>query len=327
MRSSDMKKFLHSMLGVLGVVVALLLANDAICRALIFASTGSIQYKMYRLFNERPKGEIAIIGSSRAQGHFVPSVLGENVFNYGLDGSSQYETVLHLHALIARNDTAPIIVNLDPWGLVGGNLKGDYSLASNCADVPTAAQKLPPLDASTWPGIRFWGKLRTSASFALNAKIGGTKHIEKGAILQRILRNEAEWAHINANLMATEFGINDAVWTDLENVLSAPHPPIYYVLSPVSPAWYKLFAADQENVDGLAGLVARLRSYPNVQVIDLMTDALERFPQSTFFDPTHLNESGARKFSEELKTILCTPSDEPGSVPQGCRRKMCGDLV
>lgn len=306
MRSSDMKKFLLSMLGVLGMVVALLLANDAICRGLIFASTGSIQYKMYRLFNERPKGEIAIIGSSRAQGHFVPNVLGENVFNYGLDGSLQYETVLHLRALIARNDTAPIIVNLDPWGLGSGVLQGDYSLASNRADVPTAAQKLPPLDALTWPGLRFWGKLRASAANALNAKLGGTKHIEKGAILQRISRNEAEWAHINANLNAAKFGINDEVWNDLESVLRAPHPPIYYILSPISPVWYELFAAEQANLDGLANLVDRLRSFPNVQVIDLMTDARERFPQSTFFDPTHLNESGARQFSEELKAILST---------------------
>lgn len=306
MRSSDMKKFLLSLLGVLGVLAALLLANDAICRGLIFASTGSIQYKMYRLFNERPKGEIAIIGSSRAQGHFVPSVLGENVFNYGLDGSSQYETVLHLHALIARNDTAPIVVNFDPWGLGGGNLKGDYSLASNRADVPTAAQKLPPLDASTWPGVRFWGKLRASAANALNAKMGGTKHIDNGAILQRISRNDAEWARINANLKATNFGVNAAVWIDLESCLNAPHPPIYFVISPISPAWYERFAAEHENVDALANLVTRLRSFPNVRVIDLMTDARERFPQSTFFDPTHLNEAGARQFSEELKTILST---------------------
>lgn len=306
MRSSDMKKFLLSMLGVMGVVIALLLANDVICRGLIFASTGSIQYKMYRLFNERPKGEIAVIGSSRAQGHFVPSVLGENVFNYGIDGSSQYETVLHLRALIARNDTAPIIVNLDPRGLGRGDLQGDYSLATNRADIPTAAQKLPPLDASTWPGVRFWGKLRASAANALNAKMGGTKHIDKGAILQRISRNEAEWAHINANLKAAKFGINDEVWNDLESVLNAPHPPIYCVLSPVSPSQYKLFAAEQENLDGLAKLVKRLRSFPNVKVVDLVTDVCERFPQSKFFDPIHLNEAGARRFSEELKTILST---------------------
>lgn len=306
MRSSDLKKFLLSMLGVLGVVVALLLVNDVICRGLIFASTGSIQYKMYRLFNERPKGEIAIIGSSRAQGHFVPSVLGENVFNYGLDGSSQYETVLHLRALIARNDTAPIIVNLDPWGLGSGGLQGDYSLASNRADVPTAAQKLPPLDASTWPGIRFWGKLRASAANQMNAKLGVTKHIDNGAILQRISRNDAEWAHINAKLKATKFGNNDDVWADLESVLVAPHPPICFVICPILPAWYEQFAAEQSNLEGLANLVARLKSFPSVQVIDIMTDARERFPQSTFFDPSHLNESGARQFSEELKAILST---------------------
>lgn len=304
MRSSDMKKFLRSLLGILAVLVILLLANDCVCRAMIFASTGSIQYKMYRLFNERPKGEIAVVGSSRAQGHFVPSVLGENVFNYGLDGSTQYETVLHLRTLIARNDTAPIIVNLDPWGLGSGDLQGDYSLASNRADVPTAAQKLPPLDATTWPGVRFWGKLRASAANMMNAKLGGTKHIDDGAILQRISRNDAEWAHINANLKASKFGINDDVWADLESILNAPHPPICFVLSPISPAWYELFAAEQSNLDGLANLVARLKSFPNVQVIDIMTDARERFPQSTFFDPTHLNESGARQFSEELKAIL-----------------------
>lgn len=306
MRSSDMKKFLLSLLGILAALVVLLLANDAICRALIFVSTGSIQYKMYRLFNERPKGEIAIIGSSRAHQHFVPSIFGDNFFNYGMSGSEMCETVLHLNAIIARGEDTPIFVNLDPWGIKGSELQGDYSLASNRADVPTAAQKLPPLDASTWPGARFWGKLRASAANALNAKMSGTKCIDRGSMLQRISRNEAEWAHINANLKVAKFGVDDAIWTDLESVLNAPHPPIYFVISPISPAWYELFGSEQSNINGLANLVARLKSFPNVQVIDIMTDARDRFPQSTFFDPTHLNESGARQFSEELKARLST---------------------
>lgn len=304
MRNSNMRNFLVTLFGIFVLVLVLLLANDIICSAMVFASTGSSQYKMYRLFNERPQGEIAIVGSSRAQANFVPKLLGDNVFNYGLDGAGMSETALHLHALITRGNARLIIVNLDPWGIVWNKLKGDYSLATRREDVETAIEKLPPLDYFSCPGVRFWGKFRPIVTTWFNARISGTKHIELGSILQRSTRTSSEWAVINERFPIQSFCIDEAILSDLENLLAAPHPPIAFVVSPVLKEWYERFSEEGANTRGFESLKRRFAIFPNVWVFDMMTENLEGFSNDDFFDPTHLNEKGAIKFSKEIAAIL-----------------------
>lgn len=305
MRSSEMKKFLLSIAAILGVVIALLLANDALCKAMIFSSTGTPQYKMWRLFEGYPKGEIAILGSSRAQSGIVPSIIGDNVFNYGLDGSTQYETVLHLHAVVARRDTAPIIVNLDPWGIHGNELRGDYSLVTKRAHIPTAEQKLPVVNWDAYSGARFFGQLRPIVSKWLNSKISGTKAIAEGAIITKDSLNDNEWKTVMQKFDSPAFEVNAEVMKDFDAILTKPHAPIIFVISPVTRFWYEKFASDESNVSGLTKLIARLGAYQNTVVIDLMTTNVEKYSNAEFFDPTHLNEHGARRFSEELAECIC----------------------
>ena len=64
--------------------------------------------------------------------------------------------------------------------------------------------------------------------------------------------------------------------------------------------WYDKFASSAEDIEGLAKLVAKLNTFPNTKAIDLMTPHLNDYDLDMFMDLTHLNETGARRFTKEL---------------------------
>ena len=126
-----MKMSFAFLFAVLAATVILLLANERLNRYLIFSSSNSNPYKMYRLFVDAPGDEIPILGSSRAEAGFAPKELSEKSFNYGLSGSSMRETAFHLKAVTARPSNGLVIVNLDPWGLGNGDFLGRYRFAAD----------------------------------------------------------------------------------------------------------------------------------------------------------------------------------------------------
>lgn len=161
--------------------------------------------------------------------------------------------------------------------------------------------KIEPLCwRDTMPGLRFYGKLRTVLADWCNERLGGTKTIEKGAILQRLSRSEEEWNYIIKNCQTASFAINTNVMSEYEQVLSGNHPLVVFVVSPISKPWYARWKGQTQ----LAALLARLRSFPNTLVLDLCTPNIDSYGLDEFMDLTHLNEKGARRFSKELKAEL-----------------------
>lgn len=300
--SKLMKKFLLISAVLFGAVFALLLVNEKINLWLIFSSTNTRIYKMHRLFNKFPMCEIPILGSSRAEAGFVPSELSPSAFNYGLSGSSQGETLLHVRAVCQRNDARLVIVNLDPWGIGGlGNFQGDYSLVSDSTLLSEYQDYTKIHISDRIPGTRFYGCLRPNLAEYLNSVMAATKSIDQGAILQRLSRNEEEWAYIIARCSPQPFVCVDKVWSQYLQVF-AEHPQIQFifVVSPVSKPWWERF----EGKDQLAAFLTEAETIPNLTVIDLCTPNIDRYDLSFYMDLTHLNETGARKFTRELREEL-----------------------
>ena len=152
--------------------------------------------------------------------------------------------------------------------------------------------------------FRFFGKMRTTVANWVNSKVGGTKIITDGAIIGKASLTDDEWATVMSKMANPTFEINAEVMSDLDSLLKQAHAPIVFVISPVTKFWYEKFAADRSNPDGLAELLTRLRAYPNTRVIDLMTPNVGVYSNAEFFDPTHLNEHGARRFSKELASRI-----------------------
>lgn len=283
-----MKKFLLFALGVLASAMLLLLAEDYACRRLIFANTCSNQYKMWRLYKGWQKGEVPILGSSRAESGIMPSVLGDNYFNYGLSGSLQSETLRYLREILKRGTSEPIVINLDPWGITASDRTcGDYSFVET---------KLA--DFGTWPGVRTFGKFRQALGGYVNLKTSGSKVMDNGAEFYRFARTREEWQYMLDHMSPGTFGVDSAVMDEYDRILAALHPPIVFVVTPIAEEWWDKFAGKEE----LKNLTARLAACPNTFVLDFAHD--HNYPYTYFQDLSHLNAEGGRVFGETLRQAL-----------------------
>ena len=285
-----MKRFVLYALTLLTAIAALALAVDCANVWLICSSTGNSAYKMKRLYENPKPDEIAIVGSSRACGNFVPSLISSKCFNYGIKGMAMGETMSALEVLKLRETEAPVIVNLDPWGNFGNHIVGDYRLA-------------PQSGRLSWvesvPGVRFFGALRKNLVAMISARCSVTCVIDCGAELLKNSRTEAEWAAINSKLADTSFCCNGEDRQRLFSVLKAFSPrKVYVVVCPCSAAWMSHFSGKQS----LMEFLSELENLENVTVLNYFWS--KDFSDADFTDPTHFNFSGARKFSQLLKSQL-----------------------
>jgi len=280
------KSFILYLAGLLAALVLALLVNDVVWFKLLAASTGSSAAKIYRVHGHHPTNEIPIFGSSRAQSNFVPEIFGENVFDYGVDGAVQNETLDLIEEYLKYDNhagmTLPIIVNVDPWGFPADDSEmkvADYGL----------------VDGSL-PGVRSFGKFRKVFAEWLNERVGGTKKISRGAVLQLNSRTTAEWETINAKLKPCRFHVSEFWKSRIERVAASTSRQIYWVIGPCAPHWKALF----ENESDLNSFCAWLARVPNQHVVNLYS--LD-FGNECFMDPTHLNVEGAHRFSRLAKDV------------------------
>ena len=299
-----MKKFLTIISFVAIWVLTCVALYDAANVWLIRHASGSSAYKLERLFLKTDTSEIPILGSSRAETGYAPSVLGTNAFNYGISGSCIRETLFHLRMVLERKTAGDIIVNLDPWGFAYYGTKkrsgfaGQYCLAALKSEV---RHKLPKglVSTSDWlPGVRFQGRLRSNLTAWLNARKAVTKKIDQGATLLKRSRTHAEWKVIDAALKTESFaGPNAEAQAELDLIMSIlterPDVRIFWVVAPVAPSWKRLYTGQRALEDFLKELQGQNH------VVNLLMD--DDFVISDFADPTHLNIDGATKFSRKLK--------------------------
>lgn len=297
-----MKRFAIFVLTLLGVALLAMWGNEILNRSLILSSAGSTAYKMHRLFVAPPADEIPILGSSRANANFVPSFISPKAFNYGVDGSPQYETLFHLKRILRNQASGPIIVNLDPWGFGSYEkpvFRADYRLALSDPEVRAALPASMTAPEERIPGIRFHGALRETLSSWMNERRIVTKKIVNGAVLQLLSRTSAEWQVINAKLGATDFHSDPRWQSELNAIYASTARPIVWVVGPTSPRWRELFRGET----ALRAFLDEQRKHPNVHVIDLYTPTAD-WDESEFMDPTHLNIHGAERFTRLLRAEL-----------------------
>ena len=302
-----MKRFLLIMLGVVVWVVAWVMIYDQVNVWLVRHAPGNSAYKLERLLLSADVSETPILGSSRAETCYAPSVLGTNVFNYGISGSCIRETLFHLRLVLERKTTGDVIVNLDPWGFAyygkekTSGFAGQYGLVAVNSEV---RQKLPDglVSLSDWlPGIRFQGCLRANLTAWLNARKAVTKKVDQGAALIKRSRTEEEWRVIDMELKVEPFAGPDAEaqaeLDQIEKLLKErPRVRVFWVVAPASPSWKRLYKGEGELERFLKGLQGQNHA------VNLLMDG--DFGVADFADPTHLNLDGATKFSKKLKQYI-----------------------
>ena len=299
-----MKRFLSICASLLAFYVLFAWAYDGCALWLMRHSPSCAATKIERGVKGGEGEEVAIFGSSRALGNYVPSALSASAFNYGIDGMSLNEALFLADLYLQRNPTdSTVIINLDPWGFAEPGtvrLVGDYRLAGRDSSV---RKSIPGLSLSwtDWmPGFRFQGMLRGLLSHYLNTRWGYSKRVDNGAELLRDNRTEEEWAVMKSKLKPYSFFCDPQCEEQVASLYAKQgRHRIVWVVTPISSVHHALHA----NPSDMRAFLSRQARHSNVSAINLF-DAEADYPDSFFTDPIHLNVSGAEKFTQALKPQL-----------------------
>ena len=129
--------------------------------------------KVNRILSYQYNNEVPIFGSSRAQGSYFPEVIGDDVFNYGIDGIGSNVWLFFLEQELKKDKASYIIINFDLSGF--GNYKGSLS---NYIPNYSATKKIILSDeklAYNIPGVKYFGHYEYYFKSFLNEKFNITK--------------------------------------------------------------------------------------------------------------------------------------------------------
>lgn len=134
-----MKKFLVYIIKVFAIVILSLFILD-VCYTVAYLQCKN-RGKIDQVYNfENKKFDVIILGSSRANNHFVAQMFedkGLTAFNYGMSGSSLFETSLMLKLMIERKCVIKNVI-----------LDADFNLASDYHSEGIASRFLPYIYSS-----------------------------------------------------------------------------------------------------------------------------------------------------------------------------------
>ena len=299
-----MKRFLLVCVGLLGFYAALAWMYDGCVLWLMRHSPSCTATKIERVVKGGEGEAIAIFGSSRALGNYMPSAFSTNAFNYGVNGMSLNEALTLVDQYLQHNSSdSTIIINLDPWGFADPDtvhLAGDYRLAARCRSVRDSIPNLSLSWVDWVPRFRFQGQLRKSLTEYLNARKAYTKKIDNGAELLLNSRTESEWATIKKDLKPYSFFCDSRCEEQLESLYEKQgRHRIVWVVTPTCSAYHPL----HQNPSAMRDFLLQQARRSNVTIANLF-DNVSNFSDSLFTDPTHFNVTGSKKFSQALKAYL-----------------------
>ncbi len=257
-------------------------------------------YKVNRIINTTPKDEIAILGSSRAEGAFVPSLLGATFFNYGLSGAQDDVILFFLNEEVNKNKTTPILINFDPEGL--DSSIGDISYYLYDASYPPVKQLLGTNYKWLYglPVVKYYGSFEIYTKYFLNYKLQLTKATDRGGNFEKNVLTENKFKDLIAERLETKTVFkNDTALSEklLAIIKSHPERKFVFVLSPCHSSYFVNF----ENVNKLYDYLNYLQQFKNVAVIDM---SKMPYPDSLYVNTTHVNYAGAKLFSTQLSDSL-----------------------
>ncbi|MEL6674543.1 MAG: hypothetical protein AAFR61_20200 [Bacteroidota bacterium] len=283
----------------LGTILIVLLSiglifNYAFERIVIFSGEIGGAAKINRIIKVDEAGEIPIFGSSRAQGSFVPSILGEAYFNYGIDGTQMNILGFFLKKELQKDKSGPILINFD---LVG--FRSSYGDLGNYIPNYPETREIIEADAKFYyhlPLIKYFGKYESYLKYRLNEKLNITKHTDRGGSFEKNVLTEKIFAEMveRRRNTADQFRIEVPVKDAFEKLVDATDRPIFLIIAPYHPSYFHKF----EGLAQAQAYLAQMQARPHVQVLDF---SQEVYADSLFTNTTHLNYEGAIKFTEALK--------------------------
>jgi hypothetical protein len=240
------------------------------------------------------------LGSSRAEGGYIPAILGDHYFNYGISGTQDNVSLYFLEQLCAKKSSQPILLNIDLDGLneETGDLK-NYIVNSNEPGIQKLLGKKFQFRYRV-PIVKYYGAFELYFKYFLNSKMNLTQFTNKGASVEKNILPKAQFDHIVAERKksATTFK-NDPVLEDkLFNIIRKNrHRTIIVLSAPYHASVIQTFT----NFQVVQSFLKRLSQETNVKVIDC---SRMDFPDSYFFDTQHLSYQGAKAYSSAVRDSI-----------------------
>lgn len=250
--------------------------------------------KVNRIINNQDGNEIVILGSSRAQSNYVPSILGKNYFNYGINGTSSNIWLFFLEEELKKDKNTPIIVNIDPSGF--GEGYGDinnYILNYNQTEkILNESQKKYSYRI---PFFKYFGEYDYFFKTFINEKVNFTKVTDRGGMFEKNAFTREYFDRLVSKRKQEKviFNNNNLRVNLLKELVSKTNRKIYIVFSPNHSSLYENIT----NQNAIDKFKQEITKFKNVIVFDFNKLSLE---DKYFKDTSHLNYEGAVVFSNLL---------------------------
>jgi hypothetical protein len=271
--------------------------NFALEHYIIFKTQITGASKVNKILSVNLLDEIPIFGSSRAQQNFVPSIINDNCYNYGIDGIQSNIWLFFLEQELKKNKNTPIIINYDLLGLIfsDGDL-GNY--------IPNWFATKDILENNGefyyWlPLIKYYGRYQNYLKEYVNEKINFTRVTDKGGGFQKMKQTESQFQKgiLQRRNEETVFHLNEDLLLKFNELVNSTNRKIILVISPYHKSNFIKF----QNIEIANKYLNSLSKKDNIEVIDLRNYIVD---EKLFYDTKHLNYNGAIKFSKKLKELL-----------------------
>ncbi len=305
---SNFKRFL------LKLVVPVGLALAGICfvftyffeQNIILANESCGAYKINRMISNQDPNEIPIFGSSRAEASFIPELLGENYFNYGLEGTQENVMLFFINEECKKKKTSSLIIaNID---LDGINTKsGDLANYLYNSDNEGVKQLIGGYEMHyRIPFIKYIGQFENYFRYYLNNRMQLTKYSNKGAFIDKVVLPKKvmdeliEYRKKNQDVFLHEPELKKRFFETLRT--NSKRQFVFVV-----PPYHSCYFNNYKNPEDAKAFLNELRALSNVKVFDFSSVI---YPDSLFINTTHLNYNGAVRFTKEFKDSLNTLKKE-----------------
>jgi hypothetical protein len=278
-------------------------------RLVINHGTASEAARISHLIRENGS-EIPIFGTSKAAEDYVPEIMGDDVFNYGMVGTTMDLSYALLQIECKKHKQTPIVLDLPHPGL---RRIGDPSKFAPFTRQPEIRQMMDRVGLMEWryrvPGLRYFGYYDWYLRYYLAENIFHVSGVVHGHAVPLDKPFDRRALDKDISLRLKEgYGFSSDPEQDriLFDVISnTPQRTFVIVVSPVHSSCFANF----RNSEGLVRYLGKLRSFTNVVVLDWGRMELA---DDCFKDTQHLNARGAAEFSrrlaDELRRIRPSPS-------------------
>lgn len=294
-----------------------LLSSGLLFLTLLFIADRAIGYYFKHLFLEQKKGEfyeinysmsqvnedVLIFGSSRAMRHYDPSILGDSLklsaFNVGKPGNTLLYSEAMFSQILTYHKPKVVILDISPIEFASTEReRGQKSMIDvllKYRDFPVINSRITELDAKqVFLSKLFWTYEFNSSIYTLfhNNQGEGTFLRTKGYRPLNGTKVREDYVEID-NRDYVEDPILVRTFRDFLDSARKNHIQVHVVISPTT----------LHHSHNSIAAIKKITSSFGYKTIDV--SHLPEFKRVSFYyDKTHLNEIGARKFSESLADSL-----------------------